>query len=70
MLESPAPPLGQSAVSRGEAGQGKRLLVLDGDTWRVREEIPLDIGPRHFSASAFPDAQGPESAADLRSGDR
>ncbi|KAL6777868.1 hypothetical protein ACKKBG_A16000 [Auxenochlorella protothecoides x Auxenochlorella symbiontica] len=57
-------------VSRGEAGQGKRLLVLDGDTWRVREEIPLDIGPRHFSASAFPDAQGPESAADLRSGDR
>lgn len=34
-------------VSRAEAGQQKALLVLD-STWKVVEEIKLDIGPRHF----------------------
>jgi ABC-type dipeptide/oligopeptide/nickel transport system ATPase component len=36
-------------VSRSEAGQVKKLLVLDrSQGWGVVEEIPLDIGPRHF----------------------
>ena len=37
------------AVSRGEAGQQKALLVLDAAAgWKVQEEIPLDVGPRHY----------------------
>jgi len=36
-------------VSRSEAGQVKKLLVLDSSQgWGVVEKIPLDIGPRHF----------------------
>jgi hypothetical protein len=34
-----------SAVSRSEAGQDKRLLVLDRE-WRLAEEVKLDLGPR------------------------
>lgn len=37
-------------MSRSEAGQQKALLVLDAN-WAVEEEIPLDIGPRHFDAA-------------------
>jgi hypothetical protein len=36
-------------VSRSEAGQPKSLLVLDASDWAVAEEIPLDVGPRHFT---------------------
>ena len=53
------------AVSRGEAGQAKALLVLD-ERWQPVDAIPLDVGPRHFTLSchtpALPDG--------LRSGDR
>lgn len=61
-------------VSRAEAGQAKRLLVLghDGDAqaaWRLVEEVPLDVGPRHFSVEA---GQGIDALASsgLRAGDR
>lgn len=30
-----------------EAGQSKRLIVLDAEFQQV-EEIPIDLGPRHF----------------------
>jgi DNA repair exonuclease SbcCD nuclease subunit len=35
-------------VSFSEAGCDKTLFVLD-ENWAVRETIPIDIGPRHFS---------------------
>ncbi|KAF5832983.1 hypothetical protein DUNSADRAFT_10970 [Dunaliella salina] len=36
-------------VHRNEAGERKRLLVLDADQgWCIREEIPLDVGPRFY----------------------
>lgn len=35
-------------VSRAEAGQQKRLLLLD-SRWSVLESIPLDVGPRHMT---------------------
>ena len=36
------------AVTASEAGEQKRLLVLDAETgWTVSETIPLDMGPRH-----------------------
>jgi hypothetical protein len=38
-------------VSRAEAGQAKALLVLDA-RWRAVEEVPLDLGPRHFALAA------------------
>jgi hypothetical protein len=45
------------AVSRAEAGQQKRLLLLDrGAGWGVAEEVLLDVGPRHFAAAAVPAA--------------
>jgi hypothetical protein len=56
-----------AAVSRSEAGQAKHLLVLDG-AWRVVEEVPLDLGPRHFDAEA---GEGlAQIAGSLRRGDR
>ncbi|KAK9812526.1 hypothetical protein WJX73_005975 [Symbiochloris irregularis] len=55
-------------VSRSEATQQKRLLVLNRD-WELEEEIPLDIGPRHFSLSTQADAVT-ELPSDLRPGDR
>ncbi|GAB4817224.1 hypothetical protein N2152v2_004270 [Parachlorella kessleri] len=54
-------------VSRSEAGQAKHLLVLDQD-WRVCEEIPLDIGPRHFEARAGEGLS--QVTGSLRRGDR
>ena len=42
-----------AAVTRSEAGQQKRLLLLDrSQGWAVAEELPLDIGPRYFTAAA------------------
>ena len=35
------------AVSANEAGQDKRLVVLNAEYEHV-ETIPLDVGPRHF----------------------
>ncbi len=49
-----------------EAGQQKRLLLLDGETWEVLEEIPVDIGPRHFSC----DVAKLDWPTGLRAGDR
>ena len=57
-------PLTAAAVSRSEAGQAKALLVLDQD-FALVEQIPLDIGPRHFAA-----ASGAPPPQDLRPGDR
>ncbi|CAI5488265.1 unnamed protein product [Closterium sp. Naga37s-1] len=47
----------------GEAGQSKRALVLRGGTLEHVENIPLDVGPRHFiipaaSASASQPGEG------------
>ena len=53
-------------MSRGEAEQEKALLVLEAGSWKETERIALDIGPRHFSATA---AAG-EPPATLRPGDR
>ncbi|KAJ9530146.1 hypothetical protein QJQ45_023431 [Haematococcus lacustris] len=39
----------QYQVNHGEAGERKRLLVLDAEQgWRVVEEVPVDIGRRHY----------------------
>ncbi len=57
------------AVSREELGQQKKLLVLD-EKWQVVLDdcIPIDVGPRHFSASG---ATVPVPGADtMRPGDR
>lgn len=66
-------------VSRAEAGQSKRLLVLSHEpveaggaaTWQLVEEVGLDVGPRHFSVGV---EEGPEAlvaaAALTRTGDR
>lgn len=53
------------AVSKSEAGQQKRLLVLD-SAWQVVEEIPVDLGPRHFAVGG----EAPQLPAGVRSGDR
>uniref|UniRef100_A0A7S3E9L9 Calcineurin-like phosphoesterase domain-containing protein n=2 Tax=Rhodosorus marinus TaxID=101924 RepID=A0A7S3E9L9_9RHOD len=34
-------------ISLSEAGQSKALVVLDSQ-WTVKQEIPIDFGPRHF----------------------
>lgn len=52
-------------VSRGEAGQQKQLLVLDGN-WQMIESIPLDLGPRHFALTS----SEPALPKNLRSGDK
>ena len=54
-----------SAVSMGEAGQAKSLLVLD-EQWQPLDAIPLDLGPRHFTLSRH----APVLPDDLRPGDR
>jgi hypothetical protein len=52
------------AVSRAEAGQQKRLLLLDRSAgWGVAEEVLLNVGPRHFAAAAVPAAVPAHSAA-------
>jgi hypothetical protein len=48
-----------------EAGQSKRLIVLDHDYQQI-EEIHLDIGPRHFYIEGAQQAM-PQG---LRAGDR
>lgn len=48
-----------------EAGQSKRLVVLVFDYQQI-EEIPLDIGPRHFYIEGAQQAM-PQG---LRAGDR
>jgi len=41
------------AVTRAEAGQRKRLLLLDRAAgWEMADQLPLDIGPRYFVAAA------------------
>ncbi|KAG1672698.1 hypothetical protein FOA52_005175 [Chlamydomonas sp. UWO 241] len=38
-------------VTASEAGENKRLLVLDAsDGWRLCEEVPICVGPRHMRA--------------------
>lgn len=68
--EMPAAPAPPPAVSRSEAGQPKALLVLDAqEGWRVVEEVPLDVGPRHYEAGAE-NLQGLLGGGMLRPGDR
>ena len=56
-------------VSRAEGGQQKVLLVLDRAAgWEVAEELPLDFGPRFFSAAALA-AQPAPGAAPAAEGD-
>lgn len=44
-------------MTRAEAGQQKRLLLLDRTAgWEAAEELPLDLGPRFFAAAAKPAA--------------
>ena len=59
------------AVSRGEGGQQKQLLVLDEHFGQV-DAVNLDIGPRHFASDVLPVADGAPASlpADLRRGDR
>ena len=54
-----------AAVSRSEGGQQKHLLVLDGE-WRPVGEIPIDVGPRHYTLSGSQPAMPPSA----RKGDR
>lgn len=73
MVPNPTPPHSKPcptpAVSRSEAGQAKALLVLDASQgWRVCEELPLDLGPRHFEAESEEELQALAGA--LRRGDR
>ena len=35
-------------VTLAEERQQKRLLVLDTASWRVQQQVPLDVGTRHF----------------------
>lgn len=44
-------------VSRAEAGQQKRLLILEPDTWAVRASLPINIGPRHVTLRGAPAQQ-------------
>ena len=54
-------------MSKAEAGQSKALLVVDASQeWRVVEEIPLDIGPRHFTIQSIDQLD----AQNLRAGDK
>lgn len=57
-------------VSASEEGHDKRLLVLDA-AWRVKEELPLRVGPRHVTLDG-PAAAAPvaHAIAQLRAGDR
>ncbi|GBG88087.1 hypothetical protein CBR_g46458 [Chara braunii] len=52
----------------GERGQTKRLLILSKD-WKKVDEIPLDIGSRHFVISPDDFANPSAVLPDLRSGD-
>lgn len=58
----------RGAVSRSEAAQQKRLLVLSRH-WELEEEIALDIGPRHFLVSTQ-EGSAFVPPADVRAGDR
>ena len=53
-------------TSHSEAGQRKRFLVLDAETWAVLEEIPVDIGQRHYSC----DTAKLDWPTGVRAGDR
>ena len=55
-------------MSRSEATQQKRFLVLDSQ-WQLEETIPLDIGPRHYNVHAS-DEQPVSLPQDVRPGDR
>ncbi len=55
-------------MSRSEAGQSKRLLVL-GSSWQVEEEIPLDVGPRYYSFASLKAGREGITALELREGD-
>ena len=57
------------AVTRGEEGQAKRLMVLESGTWARVEDIPLDIGPRYFSLGSL-DLANHQVLDVLRPGDR
>lgn len=55
LLQLPAPsPLPTThTVTRAEAGQRKRLLLLDRAAgWEAVDQLPLDVGPRYFVAAA------------------
>ncbi|PRW45242.1 ABC transporter (ISS) isoform C [Chlorella sorokiniana] len=50
-------------VTRAEAGQRKRLLLLDRAAgWEAVDQLPLDAGPRYFVAAAARVAAPAESA--------
>jgi hypothetical protein len=66
-VEAAPPP---SAVSRSEEGQQKELLLLDSN-YQVLSTIPLDLGPRHFTADTpLPEALLALREGTLRPGDR
>lgn len=49
----PAPLPRTCTVTRAEAGQRKRLLLLDRAAgWEAVDQLPLEIGPRYFVAAA------------------
>ncbi|KIY99496.1 hypothetical protein MNEG_8466 [Monoraphidium neglectum] len=51
-------------VSRSEAGQSKRLLLLSPE-WQAVADIPLEMGPRHFTfATTTGSSPDPSAAAD------
>lgn len=53
LLPPPLPHAHLLAVTRAEAGQSKRLLLLDRAAgWEMADQLPLDIGPRYFVAAA------------------
>ena len=56
-------------TSHHEAGQAKRLLVLD-NRWQLLEEIPIDIGARYFHARMTAEKGWQNFPEDWREGDR
>lgn len=56
-------------VTAAEAGESKRMVVFDAeDGWKLIEEIPISLGPRHIRVSSMDELES--SSLELRAGDR
>ena len=59
------------AVSASEAGEQKRLLVLDAEAgWSISEELPLSLGPRNFREDSLGSTEALLEEGQLGPGDR
>jgi hypothetical protein len=61
-------------VTAAEAGEAKRLLVLDSqDRWKVVDEVNLVVGPRHLKANSLAELEalaGTTIGENIIAGDR